>query len=157
MLQHDCFFPPNWCYAHLLGTVAVAMTVTHHHGHVASPTLAHEFPARPAGSASQRFAHIPRDSASLSLRGTVPMCSTGPALSRIKFSHGLEAVPVTGPAHGAGGGTVTELPGTGSSNLSVTCQCQWHCGMNLTVSRGLTGLGPAMAASNGLGRYHGLS
>ena len=36
--------------------------VTHHHGHVASPTQAHEFPARPAGSArsaSRIFSGIP--------------------------------------------------------------------------------------------------
>ena len=69
VLQHDCFFSPDRCYydAHrdLFSTVAVAMRPPHHHGHVASPTQAPEFPARPAASARQRFAHIHRDSASL--------------------------------------------------------------------------------------------
>ena len=58
--QHDCFFPPNRCYAHLLGTVAVATAFSRHPspGYVAIPTQPHEFPAiaRPAGSARQLFA-----------------------------------------------------------------------------------------------------
>ena len=50
--------PPNRCYAHLLGTVAVAM---------ASGSSRHPSPrpAHPAGSARERFAHIHRDFASV--------------------------------------------------------------------------------------------
>ena len=69
--QHNCFFPPNRCCAHLLGIEAVASKVAHHHGHVASPPQAHEFSVRPAGPALQRFAHIYRDSASLRYCATV--------------------------------------------------------------------------------------
>ena len=52
--QHDCFFPPIWCYVLLLGTVAVAMASSRHQ----SPRprcLAHEFPARAAGSQELGF------------------------------------------------------------------------------------------------------
>ena len=78
VLQHDCFFPPNRCYAHLLGTVAVAMASSRH----PSPRprcLPHSgtrIPCPPSGLRPQRFAHILRDSAS---RGAVLMCSSGPA------------------------------------------------------------------------------
>ena len=54
MRQHDCFFPPNRCYAHLLGTVAVAMD-TSRHPSPRPPTQAQPVPGafrtgdRPAG------------------------------------------------------------------------------------------------------------
>ena len=53
---------------------------THHPGHVVSPTQAHEFPARPAGTARQRFAQSVPVTGIPPLRGAVPLCSTGPAL-----------------------------------------------------------------------------
>ena len=61
--------PPNRCYAHLLGTVAVAMASSRHPSRCLPgppPPQAHEFHARPAVSARQRFAprHPHRDSAS---------------------------------------------------------------------------------------------
>ena len=76
--QHDCFFPPNRCYAHHLGTVSVAMASSRH----PSPRprcLPHSgtrIPCPPSGLRPQRFAHILRDSAS---RGAVLMCRSGPA------------------------------------------------------------------------------
>ena len=96
--------PPNRCYAHLLGTVAVAMASSRHplprprclphHRHTNSMCLWWERLGgrSPAGSDRQRLAHIHRDYASRR-----PMCSTGPSLFRFSLCCCRRACPCPAP------------------------------------------------------------